>query len=132
MEEEGVTVDMETLIAYSRWIIFLGVFRMYAIIETGGKQYRVEKDDVIDVELLEAGENGNIEFKEVLFLNDGTSVKVGTPHLPKAVVHGQLVQQEAKGPKVFSFKMKERKAVRRKVGHRQKYTRVRITDIIGG
>ena len=67
---------------------------MYAIIETGGKQYRVEKGDTIDVELLETASDGKIEFKEVLFLNSDSAVKIGAPYLPKAVVRGELVQQE--------------------------------------
>jgi large subunit ribosomal protein L21 len=107
---------------------------MYAIIETGGKQYRVEKDDVIDVERLESAlgaEKGHpIEFTNVLFFNDGKNVKVGSPYVERAVVKGQLLM-DSKGPKVISFKYKQRKGVRRKVGHRQKYHRVKITEITG-
>lgn len=103
---------------------------MYAIIETGGKQYRVEKDDVIDVELLEKNQGEPVEFTNVLFFNDGKNVKVGSPYVAKAVVKGQLLM-ESKGPKVISFKYKQRKGVRRKVGHRQKYHRVKITEITG-
>ena len=102
---------------------------MYAIIESGGKQFRVEKGDVIDVELLDIQE-GSVEFKNVLFLNTGSDVKVGSPHLAKSVVRGELVA-EVKGPKVLIFKYKRRKPFRRKVGHRQRYSRVKITDIIG-
>ena len=101
---------------------------MYAIIETGGKQYRVEKGDVIDVELIEANE-GKIEFKNVLFLNDGTAVKIGMPNLAQSVVQAELLN-EIRGPKVIAFKYKRRKPFRRKVGHRQNYSRVKITDII--
>jgi len=103
---------------------------MYAIIETGGKQYRVEKDDVIDVELLESEKGQSVEFTNVLFFNDGKNVKVGSPYVAKALVKGQLLM-ESKGPKVISFKYKQRKGVRRKVGHRQKYHRVKITEITG-
>ncbi len=105
---------------------------MYAIIETGGKQYRVEKDDVIDVELLktEADKGQPVEFTNVLFFNDGKNAKVGSPYVAKAVVKGQLLM-DSKGPKVISFKYKQRKGVRRKVGHRQKYHRVKITEITG-
>lgn len=107
---------------------------MYAIIETGGKQYRVEKDDVIDVELLESAQDSvggeKVEFTNVLFFNDGKHAKVGSPYVAKAVVKGQLIM-ESKGPKVISFKYKQRKGVRRKVGHRQKYHRVKITEITG-
>jgi large subunit ribosomal protein L21 len=102
---------------------------MYAIIETGGKQYRVEKGDTIDVELIEADANGIVEFRHILFLNDGNAIKIGNPHLVKSVVKGELVE-ETKGPKVIAFKYKRRKSIRRKVGHRQRYSRVKITDII--
>lgn len=103
---------------------------MYAIIETGGKQYRVEKDDVIDVELLDSEAGSTVQFTNVLFFNDGKNAKVGSPYVAKAVVKGQLLM-ESKGPKVISFKYKQRKGVRRKVGHRQKYSRVKITEITG-
>ena len=103
---------------------------MYAIIETGGKQYRVEKDDVIDVELLESEKGQAVEFKNVLFFNDGKHAKVGSPYVAKATVKGELLM-ESKGPKVISFKYKQRKGGRRKVGHRQKYSRVKITEITG-
>ncbi len=103
---------------------------MYAIIETGGKQYRVEKDDVIDVELLESEKGKPVEFTNVLFFNDGKNAKVGSPYVAKAVVKGEFLM-ESKGPKVISFKYKQRKGVRRKVGHRQKYHRIKITEITG-
>lgn len=103
---------------------------MYAIIETGGKQYRVEKGDVIDVELLNSDTAGIVEFKHVLFLNSGSAIKVGNPHLKNCTVHGTFVE-ETKGPKVIAFKYKKRKGIRRKVGHRQRYSRVKITDIVG-
>ncbi|MDN3506994.1 MAG: 50S ribosomal protein L21 [Simkaniaceae bacterium] len=103
---------------------------MYAIIETGGKQYRVEKGDVIDVELLSAEKGGKIEFKNVLFANTGSASKVGKPNVDGMIVHGELMQ-EIKGPKVLNFKYKKRKNYRRKVGHRQKYSRVKITEIKG-
>lgn len=103
---------------------------MYAIIETGGKQYRVEKGDVIDVELLDAQAGETVEFKNVLFVNNAGDVKVGTPNVAQSVVQGELLQ-EVKGPKVIAFKYKQRKPFRRKVGHRQKYARVKITEIIG-
>ncbi len=99
---------------------------MYAIIETGGKQYRVEKGDVIDVELLDI-EGDKIEFKNVLFLNNG-SATVGLPHVAGCVVVGELLQ-EVRGPKVVNFKYKKRHNYRRKVGHRQNYLRVKITEI---
>ncbi len=104
---------------------------MYAIIESGGKQYRVEKGDVIDVELLEADNDGKVKFGNVLFLHDGKAVKVGQPNINKCAVHGELVK-EVKGPKVIAFKYKLRKTERRKVGHRQRYSRVKIMEIAYG
>ena len=100
---------------------------MYAIIHTGGKQYRVEKGDVIEVELLGIG-NGAVEFNEVVLFNDGKTAYVGAPHVAKCLVKGEVVG-DTKGPKVISFKYKRRKNYRRKVGHRQKYSVVKITDI---
>ena len=103
---------------------------MYEIIETGGKQYRVEKDDIIDVELLEAQPGEKVEFKNVLFINNAGTVKIGNPNIAKSAVQGELMQ-EVKGPKEIAFKYKRRKPFRRKVGHRQRYARVKITEIIG-
>jgi len=103
---------------------------MYAIIETGGKQYRVEKGDVINVELIASDDSKKVEFKHVLFINNGNSTKIGNPHISKGIVTGELLQ-EVKGPKVIAFKYKRRKGIRRKVGHRQRYSRIKITDILG-
>ena len=100
---------------------------MYAIIKTGGKQYRVEKDSIIDVELLPNEES--VEFSEVLMLNDGKSTEVGAPSVKGALVQGKVLGIFP-GPKVQSMKFKRRKNYRRKFGHRQKYTRVQITDIV--
>ncbi len=101
---------------------------MYAIIKTGGKQYRVEKDDIIDIELLDSVADNKIEFKEVVFFSNGEDAQIGTPHLANCVVSGELLG-ETKGPKEIAYKYKKRKNYRRKVGHRQKYMRVKITDI---
>ena len=85
---------------------------MYAIIETGGKQYKVEKGDIIDVELLDAKTNEKLEFKNVLFINNAGTVKVGNPTSQNRVVHAELVQ-EVKGLS-FAFKYKQRKHIRAK------------------
>ncbi len=104
---------------------------MYAIIETGGKQYKVEQGDVIDVELIAANQPGEpVEFKNVLFVSTGSGTKIGNPYLPASIVKAEFIE-ESKGPKVVAFKYKERKRIRRKVGHRQHYSRVKITEIIG-
>src|SRR3989304_10067997 len=101
---------------------------MYAIIQTGAKQYKVEKDSVIDVELIKTAKDGKVEFNEVLLLNDGTNIKVGDPIVKNCIVKGDVLD-EIKGPKVFSFKYKKRKNFHKKKGHRQKYTQVKITEI---
>lgn len=100
---------------------------MYAIIETGGKQYRVQEGDVIEVELLH--KEGEVHFDKVLLLYDGTSSKVGAPHLAKCVVQGEVLGT-TKGPKVIAFKYKACKNYRRTVGHRQKYSKVKINKIV--
>lgn len=104
---------------------------MYAIIETGGKQYKVEKGDIIDVELIEGKQGETVQFKRVLFATDATGAsKIGNPLLSAFIVQGEYLQ-EVKGPKEIAFKYKKRKPFRRKVGHRQRYARVKITDILG-
>lgn len=103
---------------------------MYAIIETGGKQYRVEQNDIIDVELLQDTPDGKIEFKNVLFVGNGADMKMGAPYISEFAVKAELIG-EVRGPKVIAFKYKKRKRYRRKVGHRQNYSRVKITEIAG-
>jgi large subunit ribosomal protein L21 len=100
---------------------------MYAIIETGGKQYRVQEGDELDVELLHA--EGEVNFDKVLLISDGTTSKVGLPHLEKCSVQAEVLGM-AKGPKVIAFKYKRCKNYRRTVGHRQKYSRVKIKKIV--
>jgi large subunit ribosomal protein L21 len=99
---------------------------MYAIIETGGKQYRIQAGDVIEVELLK--EEKDVEFKNILVLSDGTNIKVGSPYVQEAVVKGEILEV-SKGPKVIAYKYKRRKNYHRKKGHRQKYSKVKITEI---
>ncbi len=105
---------------------------MYAVIETGGKQYRVEPGDVIDVEHLDPAEKGKnkIAFDRVLMVRDDKQVRVGSPLVEGASVKGTLVD-EVRGPKVIVFKMKRRKGYRRLRGHRQELHRVRIESIKG-
>jgi large subunit ribosomal protein L21 len=101
---------------------------MYAVIRTGGKQYRVAKDDVISVEKL-AGEPGStIEFGEVLMVGDGTEATTGTPHVAGAAVSATVVEHK-RGDKVIIFKKKRRHNYRRKNGHRQAITVLRIDAI---
>ena len=103
---------------------------MYAVIKTGGKQYRVAANDVLTLEKLDGEAGAKIEFTEVLMVGTGADVKVGKPTVSGAKVLGELVGQ-TRGPKLIAFKKRRRKNSRRKKGHRQDLTRVRITDIIG-
>ena len=102
---------------------------MFAVIKTGGKQYRVTKDDMIVVETL-AGEPGStVRFEDVLMIgDDGKAPSVGTPFLEQAAVFAEVVQQ-TRGDKIIVFKKKRRKGYRRKHGHRQALTVLRITAI---
>ena len=101
---------------------------MYAIIEAGGKQYRVSEGDLIDVER-RSGEVGQaIDFQEVLLIGDQETIHVGKPVLAGARVVGTIAEQ-GKGAKIIVFKFKRRKKYRKKQGHRQLFTRVRIDQI---
>ena len=97
---------------------------MFAIIRTGGKQYRVQKDDKIEIEKLDVKEGDKVDFDEVLFV-DG---KIGEPVVKGAKVAAKVVAQK-RGPKITVFKKKRRQNYRRKKGHRQPLTLVQITDI---
>jgi len=103
---------------------------MYAVIESGGKQYRVEPGDVIDVERgPEVGDDGSVEFGRVLMVSGDDGVDVGAPALDGAKVTASVVDAERRGSKIRVFKMKRRKGYRRTRGHRQDLLRVRIDDI---
>lgn len=101
---------------------------MYAVVRTGSKQYRVEPDDVILVEKLAAEPGSTVELSEVLMVDAGAGVQVGTPLVAGARVAATVVDQ-TKGAKVLSFKRRRRKHYRRMIGHRQKLTVLRITGI---
>ncbi len=101
---------------------------MYAIIETGGKQYRVSKDDVIYIEKLDAQEGSTVKFDKVLIVGDDKGVKVGTPTVSGAEVSGKVVKH-GKSKKVTVFVYRPKKDSKRKLGHRQQYTKVEITAI---
>ena len=105
---------------------------MYAVIETGGKQYRVQQGDVITVEKLNVEAGEKVTFDKVLVVNDGEGLTVGTPCVEGATV-GATVVENGKGKKVVIFKYKAKKAYRKKQGHRQPYTMVKIDEIaVGG
>lgn len=101
---------------------------MYAIVRTGGKQYRVEQGQTIYVELLSAPVGEKITIGEVLLLGEGDGIRVGTPLLPAASVSGTVVEQ-GRDHKIRVFKYKKRKHYRRTRGHRQAYTALRIDSI---
>jgi large subunit ribosomal protein L21 len=101
---------------------------MYAVIETGGKQYRVQEGDVISIEKLNVAAGDDIAFDRVLVLNDGEKVQVGTPIVESAKVFGTVVEN-GKGEKVIIFKYKSKKDYRKKQGHRQPYTMVKIESV---
>ncbi|MCK5915473.1 MAG: 50S ribosomal protein L21 [Deltaproteobacteria bacterium] len=101
---------------------------MYAVLRTGGKQYKVSSGDMLDVERI-VGETGDIiEFPEVLSLIDEDDVKVGTPLLEGATVKGEIIAQK-RGKKILVFKSKRRKGYRKRQGHRQELTQLKITEI---
>ena len=102
---------------------------MFAVIKTGGKQYRVAAGDTITVEKL-TGEPGEvIAFEQVLMLVNGASMEIGAPSVAGVTVAGELVEQ-TRGAKVIAFKKRRRKNSRRKIGHRQEFTLLRITQIL--
>lgn len=102
---------------------------MYAVIETGGKQYRVSQGDVICVERLSAEVGEKVEFDKVLILGEGNSISVGKPYL-NSVVTGNVVEN-GKGEKVIIYKYKSKKDYRKKQGHRQPFTKIVITSLGG-
>jgi len=103
---------------------------MYAIIETGGKQYRVQEGDQLFVEKLEVIEGESFKFDKVLLVSDNGEVKVGKPYVDGANVEA-TVEKHGKGKKVIVFKYRAKKDYRKKQGHRQPYTKVVIGKING-
>ena len=104
---------------------------MQAVIKTGGKQYRVKEGDFLNVEKLPGAEKGGeVTFDQVLAVGEGESLKVGTPTVGGATVKAQVVTND-RAKKVLIFKKKRRKGYQIKKGHRQHFTRVKITDVSG-
>ncbi|MBO3758156.1 50S ribosomal protein L21 [Ciceribacter sp. L1K23] len=102
---------------------------MFAVIKTGGKQYRVNANDVLTIEKLEADAGATIEFTEVLVVGEGADAKFGAPFVAGAKVTAEVVEQ-TRGKKVIAFKKRRRQNSKRSRGHRQHHTVVRITDIV--
>jgi len=107
-----------------------GVFDMYAVIKTGGKQYRVTQGDTLRVETLDAGEGDAVEFDQVLMVGEGEDVKIGTPLLDGGKVTA-TVKSHGRAKKVEIIKFRRRKHHMKRMGHRQNYTEVEITGISG-
>ena len=101
---------------------------MYAIVKTGGKQYKVAAGDLLNVEKLEAEEGSAVTFDQVLMVGEGAEVKVGAPTVEGAAVEAKVIKN-GKAKKIIVFKMKRKKNYRRKKGHRQPFTKVEITKI---
>ncbi len=101
---------------------------MYAVIQTGGKQYRVKEGDIFYVEKLPAEKNSEIIFDQVLLVSDENGVEIGTPILENARVACEVLQQ-FRGKKILVYKVKRRKKYRKRKGHRQYYTRLRVLEI---
>ncbi|WP_349362973.1 MAG: 50S ribosomal protein L21 [Roseitalea porphyridii] len=104
---------------------------MFAVIKTGGKQYRVATDDVLTLEKLDGDAGEMIEFSEVLAVGDGDDVTIGSPRVDGAMVTAEVITQ-GRGKKVIAFKKRRRQNSRRKRGHRQYLTTVRISEILTG
>ena len=100
----------------------------YAVIETGGKQYRVKQGDTLEVELLDGDQGKNIPAQRVLAVSDGKELKIGNPEVKDAKVTFEVVEH-IRGKKVVSFKKKRRKGYSRKVGHRQELTVVKVANV---
>jgi large subunit ribosomal protein L21 len=103
---------------------------MYAVIKTGGKQYRVAQGDKLRVEKLAGNVGDTITIGEVLLVGQGDGVKIGSPIVSGAKVQAKIVAQD-RGPKIIIFKFRRRKNYRRKTGHRQPFTALEITSIAG-
>src|SRR5512147_1548582 len=105
------------------------VLSMYAVITTGGKQYKVAPGDVVRVETLDAKKGDTVELKDVYMIADGDKVSVGKPRLESARVTAEVLG-EGRGEKLLIFKHRRRKGFRRTNGHRQNYTAIKVKEII--
>jgi large subunit ribosomal protein L21 len=101
---------------------------MYAVIATGGKQYKVQQDDVIDIERLEGEVGSKVTFDEILAVAEDGKLETGSPKMDGASVEGEIIDQ-FRGKKLTVFKFKRRKGYQKKQGHRQELTKVRIAAI---
>lgn len=104
---------------------------MFAVIKAGGQQFRVEDDSVLHVDLMSGEVGSQVEFADVLMVGDGDQTVIGTPYVKDARVTAEIVEH-IKGPKVLVFHKLPRKSSRKLRGHRQRYTVLRVTKVIGG
>lgn len=102
---------------------------MFAVIKTGGKQYRVAADDLLKVEKVAGAPGDKVEFTEVLVIGEGADAQIGAPTVKDAIVTAEVVEQ-GRGPKVIAFKKRRRQNSKRTHGHRQELTTVRIAEIL--
>lgn len=103
---------------------------MYAVVKTGGKQYRVAQGDTVEVELLTGEVGEQVSLEPVLFIGGNGEIKIGTPTLTEAKVTAEIVEHPL-AKKIIVFKKKRRKSYKKKQGHRQKLTRLKILEIQG-
>ncbi len=101
---------------------------MYAIVSSGGKQYKVQKGEILRVEKISGDIGASVSFDKILMFSDGENVNIGQPALENVSVNGHIVEQD-KAKKIIVFKYKRRKRYRKKQGHRQQYTAVKIDSI---
>jgi len=104
---------------------------MYAVIESGGKQHRVEPGEVLRLEKLEAAEGETVNFDKVMMIGEGGNIQIGTPFVDGGAVTAEVVSH-GRGDKITIIKMRRRKHYRRQAGHRQYFTEVKIKEISGG
>ena len=104
---------------------------MYAVIESGGKQHRVEPGEVLRLEKLEATEGETVNFDKVMMIGEGENIQIGTPFVDGGAVTAEVVSH-GRGDKITIIKMRRRKHYRRQAGHRQYFTEVKIKEISGG
>ncbi len=114
-----------------RWRETKKRIEMYAVIESGGKQHRVEPGEVLKLEKLGASEGDTVDFDKVMMIGEGSDVKIGAPYVEGGKVTAEIVSH-GRGDKVTIIKMRRRKHYRRQAGHRQSYTEVKIKEISGG
>jgi large subunit ribosomal protein L21 len=110
-------------------IKFKGAFLMFAVLNTGGKQYKVSEGDLIKIEKLESDVGDNVTLDRILMVGEGENVEIGSPYISNCEVRGEVVEQ-GKGTKIIVFKKRRRKNYRRKNGHRQRFTQLKVTEII--